>query len=136
MPNPYVVVVDDCPDESFLVTRIIDQLEQDVDLQMLQDGAQAIDELGNPKNRTPDLIILDNKLPLVSGIDVIKALMKIERYQTVPIVLISALFSKNEVKEAYRVGARSCVRKALEVTSWNRQLRSILAYWLTINDVQ
>ena len=136
MPNPYVVVVDDCPDESFLVTRIIEQLEQNIDLRILQDGAQAIDVLGDPGSRTPDLILLDNKLPLVSGIDVIKALMKFERYQSIPIVLISVGFSKSEIKTAYRVGARSCVRKELDVTTWNRQLRSILAYWLTINDVQ
>lgn len=135
MSNPYVVVVDDCPDETFLVKRIIEQHEQDVELQILQDGAQAVDFLSNPSNKTPDLIILDNKLPLVSGIEVIRALMKYERFQSVPIILISALFSKSEVKEAYRVGARSCVRKALDVTSWNRQLRSILAYWLTINDL-
>ncbi|KZZ79589.1 hypothetical protein A3766_10240 [Oleiphilus sp. HI0132] len=134
MPNPYVVV-DDCPDESFLVTRIIEQHEQEVDLCMLQNGAQAIDVLGDPGSRTPDLVILDNKLPFFTGIDVIKSLMNQARFHSVPIVLISAGFSKNEIKEAYRIGARSCVRQDLDVTNWNRQLRSVLAYWLTINEV-
>jgi CheY-like chemotaxis protein len=135
MPNPYVVVVDDCPDESFLFTRIIEQHEQDVDFRLLQDGAQAIDFLKNPDNKTPDLIILDNKLPLVSGIEVIKALMQHERYQSVPIILVSAAFSKGAIKEAYRAGARSCIRKDDDVPNWNRKLRSVFAYWLTINEV-
>lgn len=135
MPNPYVVVVDDCPDESFLVTRIIEQHDQDVELRMLQDGAQAVDVLGDPGNKTPDLIILDNKLPVFSGLEVIEALMKHDRYKSVPIVLISTSFSKAEIKQAYRVGARSCVQKAEAVTDWNRQLRSVLAYWLTINEM-
>ena len=63
MPNPYVVVVDDCPDEIFLVSRIIDQHELSVDLRVLHNGAEAIDVLGDPGGRIPDLIILDNKLP-------------------------------------------------------------------------
>lgn len=135
MPNPYVVVVDDCPDESFLVSRIIEQHEQDVDLCMLDNGAQAIDVLGDPGSRTPDLVILDNRMPFFSGVDVIKSLMKHERFQEVPMVLISSAFSKKDIKDAYRVGARSCVRKGDDITNWNRQLRSVLAYWLTINEV-
>ena len=135
MANPYVVVVDDCPDETFLVSRIIEQHEQDIDLCLLENGAQAIDVLGDPSSRKPDLVILDNKMPFFSGIDVIKSLNRSERFKSVPMVLMSTVLSRRDIEEAYRVGARSCVSKGDDITNWNRQLRSVLAYWLTINEV-
>lgn len=133
--RPYVVVVDDCPDESLLITRIFSKQSTPVDLCMLNDGAEALKLLSNPWGRRPALIIMDNKMPHKSGTEVVSELMKLEHIKKVPIVLMSAAFSQKELDAAYTAGVRSCVSKKDDSVAWSRQLRGIVSYWFDINEI-
>lgn len=131
--NIYVVVVDDNPDEGLLITRIFSRMDRAVDLAMLTNGEEALQLLKSPNSRQPDIIIMDNKMPGAKGIEVLRQLNEYPHIRELPIILMSAEFTKKELREAYRAGARSCVEKGHDSVVWNRNLRGILAYWLEIN---
>lgn len=135
MKKPYVILVDDCPDQSGLVERVINQYPVKIELLRLADGFEAVDLLTSPKARQPDLIMIDNKLPIMNGVDVIRRLMEKESMWDVPMVLVSCYLTESQAREAYRAGARSCVFKSLDIIEWNRQMRGVLNYWLEVNSM-
>lgn len=133
---PYVIVVDDDPDEGLLITRILSKMDPPVDLCLLNDGAEAIEKLSNKFARKPDLIIMDNKMPKHYGVEVIKELAEFQHIRQTPIVLMSAEFSRKEIRDAYEAGANSCVLKGDDSTEWARNLRAIITYWIEINRIE
>lgn len=130
----YVVAVDDNPDEGLLMARIFAKMETPpVDLCVLNDGRELYEMLKNPAARIPSLILLDNKMPFMSGIESLRGLMQLEHIRSIPVVILSTEFSKSELREAYKLGVRSCVVKCDDAARWNRVLRGLVTYWLEIN---
>lgn len=131
--NPYVIVIDDDPDEGLLITRIFAKLDAPVDLCILNNGEEAIEKLKSPEGREPSLVIMDNKMPKLTGTQVAHELKQYQHIQEIPIIMMSADFSRKEMREAYRAGIRSCVVKGKDTHEWSRNLRGVITYWLNIN---
>lgn len=133
--RPYVVLVDDCPDESMLAARILRDHPSNIELVELKDGLEAIDKLTAKDAKRPDLVLIDNKMPILKGVDVIRTLNEDERLWSTPMVLVSSRLTKQLVNDAYKAGARSCVEKEPDIIKWNRQMRGVLSYWLEVNKI-
>ena len=63
------------------------------------------------KNITPDLILLDINMPLVSGFDVIKMLKDDTRYANIPVIFLTAKDDKHTIETAMALGAADFVMK-------------------------
>src|SRR4051794_33098376 len=84
----------------------------------LRDGAQALNFIfsefstfyPNPKDSLR-LILLDLKMPKVSGIEVLRRLKADEQTRTIPAVILSSSRQEHDIQEAYQAGASSYVVK-------------------------
>ena len=96
-------------DEIDLVETVKLRLQtNDYEVKVAYDGHQALESLGDFK---PDLIILDLKLPLMSGEEVYKLLKLSPVAEKVPVILFTA--SKEDV-ETLKIGAEGFIKKPFE----------------------
>lgn len=107
---------------------------------VVPDGQQAIDYLTGAgvyadRNRfpIPFLILLDLKLPIRVGIDVLRWIHEQPELQTLLVVVLTSSADQKDVEECYRLGARSFLVKPLSVAERLAMAHAIKRYWLELN---
>lgn len=105
-----------------------------------RDGAEALEMLfGSSVERPhPDLselqlILLDLKLPKVSGLEVLRKIRADERTRTIPVVVLTSSDEERDVVESYGLGANSYVRKPIDFEQFVEAVRELGLYWLVLN---
>ena len=84
-------------------------------------------------NHTPRVILLDLKLPLVDGLEVLQQIKADPRTQPVPVVVMTASREECDIVESYRLGANSYIVKPVDFEQFTEAMRTISLYWLLLN---
>jgi CheY-like chemotaxis protein len=87
------------------------------------DGREALAWL---KTHTPDLAILDVKMPHVDGLDVCYRMKSVSRLQAVPVVILTAMRDTATLEGARAAGADAVVRKPLSGKDFRATVRELL----------
>jgi CheY-like chemotaxis protein len=110
-------------------------------LQVVEDGQQAIDYLagiGKFANRAqyplPCLVLLDLKLPIKMGLEVLHWIRQQPPLQTLLVIVLSSSRDAFDIDEAYRLGARSYLVKPLSMSERLEFAKAIKYYWLGLNE--
>ncbi|MGE0496209.1 MAG: response regulator [Ramlibacter sp.] len=136
-----VLVVEDDPDCLEFTTMALRQSGLVPEIAVARDGAEALDYLfaeGPHASRDvrdrPALILLDLKLPKLSGHDVLQRIRQDPRTDTIPVVVLTSSGEDGDIEASYRYGANSFVRKPVDFDRFNEQLRDLQVYWLKVNE--
>ena len=103
-----VLIVDDIPINVTLIDKMLKPFH--FVIEKANDGQTALDIVADNK---PDLILLDLMMPGMNGYDVIKQLRAKEETQQLPIIVISALNSNEDVVKGYDLGANDFLTKPI-----------------------
>ena len=103
-----VLIVDDIPINVTLIEKMLNPFH--FVIENANDGQTALDIVADNK---PDLILLDLMMPGMNGYDVIKQLRAKEETQQLPIIVISALNSNEDVVKGYDLGANDFLTKPI-----------------------
>lgn len=103
-----VLIVDDIPINVTLIEKMLKPFH--FVIEKANDGQTALDIVADNK---PDLILLDLMMPGMNGYDVIKQLRSKEETQQLPIIVISALNSNEDVVKGYDLGANDFLTKPI-----------------------
>ncbi|MDR0997641.1 MAG: response regulator [Treponema sp.] len=87
------------------------------------DGVEAIDQV---KHFYPDLILLDNIMPRMSGWEVTKTLKSDPRYRDIPIVMFSALDDVKDKLEGYELGVEDYITKPFNFSEVLARIQVVL----------
>ncbi|MHB1253457.1 MAG: response regulator transcription factor [Candidatus Humimicrobiaceae bacterium] len=74
------------------------------------------------KHKLPDLILLDLVLPKIDGFDVCNILKNDEKTKNIPIIIISARTSKEEIDKAISLGAKSYIAKPFSINQIKKKI--------------
>ncbi|MCI0514916.1 response regulator [candidate division KSB1 bacterium] len=109
----------------------------------VQDGEEALDFLFHQgkyedavKYPTPDIILLDLRLPKVDGHEVLSIIKKDRRLRTIPVVVLSSSDNPKDVRLATENHVNSYLTKPLDLRKFQQLLKAVGAYWLTWNRYQ
>ena len=134
-----ILLVEDSPTDAELTLRALRKANLGDSTLWLQDGQQALNFLlgegeyaGMPPGR-PQLILLDMKLPRVSGIDVLRRVKSDVRYRSIPIVMLTSSNEERDIVEAYALGVNSYLVKPVDFHSLGEQVVKAGVYWLHAN---
>ena len=107
----------------------------------VKDGAEALDFLfsegayiGRPLETTLKVILLDLKIPKVSGKEVLTKIKSNELTRKIPVVVLTSSREDPDIKECYRLGANGYVVKPLEFDDFHRAISELGLYWLIVNE--
>ena len=136
-----ILLVEDNPQDAELTTRALKKHNLANRLILVEDGAEALDFIfchGIYKDRCvsnpPKVVLLDLKLPKVSGLEVLRALKQDERTRPIPVVIITSSREDPDIKTAYGLGANSYVVKPVDFDAFAEAVSSLGFYWLLVNE--
>ena len=141
MNSKLILVVEDNPDHLELTVLTIEEQGVDADIVVAREGAQALDFLlgqgphaGRDTQRQPSFVLLDMKLPKLSGLDVLRSVRAHPLTAMVPVVMLTSSSEESDIVACYRAGANSFIRKPVDFGEFTKKLDCLQAYWLGVNE--
>lgn len=138
--NVEILLVEDSPQDVELTLRALRSRNVANHVHVVKDGAEALDFLfakGRYANRVarlaPKLVLLDLKLPKVSGLEVLKALKGNEQTKHIPVAILTSSQEEKDMVESYRLGANSYIVKPVEFDNFVEAVSVLGLYWLVVN---
>ncbi|GAA2516635.1 response regulator [Pilimelia columellifera] len=135
-PEPILLVEDNADDIMFTI-RAFRKNQVPNEIIVASDGVQALSMLlpedGEPA-LSPILVLLDVKLPLVDGLEVLRRLRADPRTRTMPVVVMTTSNEERDIVESYRLGANSFVRKPVGFAEFEDAAKTLSQYWLRLNE--
>ncbi|MGB2762342.1 MAG: response regulator [Minisyncoccales bacterium] len=97
-------------DDTFLIDIYTTKLEQDgFSVRVAKNGQEAFELL---KKEIPDILVLDIVLPQIDGWEVLSELKKNAQWKAIPVIILSNLGQKAEVKKGLDLGVQKYLIKA------------------------
>jgi CheY-like chemotaxis protein len=139
--RPFIILyVEDDPAHAEFTRMSFERKLEGYHLMHLSDGQQALDYLfckgkyRDMKDRpNPDLILLDLRLPVVDGLEVLKRIKDDNVLCCIPIVILSTSGSESDKERAYRLHVNSYLVKPLDASRFTRMIESFGNYWMEWN---
>jgi len=135
-----ILLVEDNPSDEGLVIRALRNHNIDNPIIIVRDGQEAVDYLfgvgsyeGRNVDDTPELIMLDLKLPKVSGLEVLQQIHSDERTKLLPVVILTSSTEDRDIIESYSLGANSYVSKPVEFNEFSEAVKQLGLYWILFN---
>lgn len=135
--NKFILLVEDNPDDEALTLRTVRKITPLL-VTVIRDGAETLDFLfcsGNYKERkpwAPTLIILDLKLPKLSGLDALRRIRQDARTCHVPVIIFTSSTEEQDILNSYKLGANSYISKPVDFTRYRDSLKQVVEYWLNL----
>src|SRR4029077_18220166 len=136
MHDRSILLVEDNPDDEALTRRALAKNNIQNEIVLARDGAEALDWLlgtgphvGHPA--TPELVLLDLKLPKVDGLEVLRRIRANPSTRLLPVVILTSSREERDVVTGYGLGANSYIRKPVDFGQFAqahrqpRRLRSV-----------
>jgi two-component system, response regulator len=142
MTDPYIMLVEDNPDDEALTMRALKQRGVANEVVIAHDGAEALDYLlgtgpheGRDLREQPQVVLLDLKLPKIDGLQVLQRLRADERTRTLPVVVLTSSDEDRDLENCYQCGANSYVRKPVVFAQFADAVYQLGHYWLLLNQL-
>jgi two-component system response regulator len=130
---PPVLLVEDNVDDERLTLRAGKKMGVDSFI-VARTGDEALRELiEQGDGRALGLVLLDLKLPKVSGLEVLERLREHAGTRTVPVVVFTSSDEEGDILRSYELGANSFVRKPVDYDHFMEAIQGVLSYWLGLN---
>jgi two-component system response regulator len=136
MTEARILLIEDNPMDIKLTRRALAKAGVQAQLDVAEDGEQALRRLlGPPEARgpSPDLVLLDLKLPKIDGHQVLERIRGDVRTRRLPVIVLTSSAEEADLARSYDLGANSYVRKPVEFDAFVEAARQVGAYWLVLN---
>lgn len=136
MGNPFVLLVEDNPDDVALTLRAWKNSGIANRVAVVPDGAAALEYLLGPDAASrplPAVVLLDLNLPKVDGLEVLRRLRAADRTRALPTVILTSSREEQDIAAGYRLGCNSFVRKPVEFGEFAAAVGQLGLYWLLLN---
>ena len=135
-----LLLVEDDPNDVELALIALRKHKLANKIHVVRDGEEALDFLfcrgpyaQRTSNGPPKVILLDLKLPKVSGLEVLKAIKDDPRTRPVPVVVMTSSREQRDMVEGYRLGVNSYIQKPIDFDQFQTIIRDLGYYWLVVN---
>ncbi|MEW6601455.1 MAG: response regulator [Nitrospirota bacterium] len=136
-----ILLVEDNPTDAELTTRELQKKNIANKIHWVKDGAEALEYVfctgkysDREINHVPRVILLDLKLPKVSGIEVLRKIKADERTKHVPVVVLTSSKEEPDVKTCYDLGVNSYIVKPVEFEGFVKAVQELGLYWILLNE--
>lgn len=127
---PSILLAEDSEDDRALAFRAMRKCGVPVAVQVATDGQRALSLLSDPKAVVPALVVLDVKMPRLSGIEVLGAIRDDARFDQVPVVMMTSSDEPTDIEVCRRLGADAYVRKPVDFEEYLGLVAEVAQFWL------
>ena len=135
-----ILLVEDNPSDAELAVRELRRHKFANTIHLICDGAEAMDFIfcrgayqHRSFSRPPKLILLDMKLPKVSGLEILKAIKGDPRTRATPVVILTSSSEQRDLVESYQIGVNAFIQKPVGFDDFRRVVEQVGMFWLAVN---
>jgi two-component system, response regulator len=137
-----ILLVEDNQNDIELALRALKKSGLANNIYVVNDGEDALDfvycknkyESRNSDN-IPKVILLDLKLPKVSGLEIIRILKSDEEKKVIPVIVMTSSNQEKDMIESYKLGVNSYIQKPVDFDQFVIAVNQIGYYWLLLNQL-
>ena len=137
-----ILLVEDNPDDEELTRRALKKNNLCNELVVAHDDQKALGYLfgtGVYQGRDPSVmsqvVLLDLRLPKVSGLEVSERIRSDESTRRLPVVILTSSEEEQACMEGYLRADDSCVCKPVDILEFHEAVRELGMYWVLLNEV-
>jgi CheY-like chemotaxis protein len=136
----HILIAEDDPRDLELSMAALEEYNLANKIIVVHDGEELLDYLyrrGKFGTRTPDnpaVVLLDLKMPKVTGIEVLKIIKADERLKSIPIVVLTSSREEPDLIECYRLGVNAYVVKPVDFTEFMKAVKLLGVFWVAVNE--
>lgn len=138
--NIEILFAEDSMDDAALTIRALKKGGLLNSIHHVKDGAEALDFLyGNgvyaarDTKSHPKIILLDLKMPKVSGMEVLAKIKSDPALKSIPVVILTSSKEDPDIKLCYELGTNSYIVKPVESDSFFQTIQELRLYWMILN---
>ncbi|SDM90671.1 CheY chemotaxis protein or a CheY-like REC (receiver) domain [Daejeonella rubra] len=136
-----ILFAEDSIDDATLTIRALTKSGFTNKLHHVKDGAEALDFIycrgiyaSRNINEKPKLLLLDLKMPKLTGMQVLEKVKLDPGYKSIPVVILTSSNEDPDVKKCYALGANSYIVKPVDSNKFFNAIKEIGMYWMIINE--
>ena len=137
----HILLAEDDPQDAELAMTALNDLNLAKNVTVVSDGAEALDYLYHRGKYTaraggnPALVMLDNKMPKVSGLEVLQIIKTDAHLQAIPVVALTSSREPSDLAEFYRHGVNAYVVKPVGFPEFMKAVKLLGDFWGKVNEV-
>lgn len=134
-----ILLVEDNPNDVELALHALTKQKLANQVHVVRDGVEALEfvfSTGRYEGRAqqnPKVILLDLKLPLIDGLEVLRRVRNDSRTATVPVVVLTSSREERDLVESYKLGANSYIVKPVDWEQFTHAVQEVGMYWALLN---
>lgn len=134
-----ILLVEDNPNDEMLALHAFKKHNLANKVHVVHDGAEALEFIfctgaySERRWQNPKVILLDKKLPLVDGMDVLRQVRADPRTRLIPVVMLTSSAEERDMVESYQLGVNSYIVKPINFEQFSEMAKQLGYYWLIVN---
>lgn len=130
-----LLLIDDNEDEARLTVRVLNRNNLSRKITYMRDSEEALRMLTSSSTiDLPKVILLDLKMPRLSGLDMLKILKSNERCRMIPVVMLTSSKEHSDIISSYHSGVNAYIVKPVNSDEFAHTVSEIGVFWLTLNN--
>ncbi len=134
-----ILFAEDDPNDIELTMMALEEYNLSNEVVSVKNGVEALDYLyrrGKFSDRPgghPILVLLDNKMPKKSGLDVLREIKADPELKKIPVVMLTSSKEDRDILESYNLGVNAYVVKPVIFYDFVEAVKSLGLFWLLTN---
>ncbi len=135
-----ILLAEDNPRDVELTLAALAEHPLSYDVVIVRDGPEVLDYLHRRAafearpGGDPAVVVLDIKMPRMSGLEVLKRIRADARLHSLPVVMLTSSSERRDLVESYRLGANAYVVKPVAFDDFIGAVKSLGQFWTSLNE--
>src|SRR5262249_25319920 len=135
-----ILLVEDDPKDVELTLTALEEYNLANEVVVVHDGVEALDYLYHRgafqmrSGENPAVMLLDLKLPLIDGMEVLKQVKADEKLKMIPIVVLTSSREEKDMVASYQLGVNAYVVKPVDFHEFVNAIKELGVFWAVINE--
>lgn len=130
--TPLVIFAEDDNEDWILVEETLQECASFCCAERVRDGLELMERLRDAEKKTPDVILMDLKMPRKDGIEALAEIRSDKSLRHIPVIIMTTSKTESDVVQSYTTGANSYVVKPVTFEAMHKVLKDLHYYWGTV----
>lgn len=129
-----ILLVEDNLYDIKLIMKAFEKINLTTRVHVVYDGEEALNFIfSKVDKKLPKLVLLDLKLPKISGLEVLKKIKSNQKTKFLPVVILTSSQEESDLIRSYDFGANSFIVKPVDFNKFVQAITEIGIYWTFLN---
>lgn len=129
-----ILLVEDDRVDAMTVKRALTDIQENNQLDIVQNGEEALIFLRDPKNKRPSIILLDLNMPRMNGIEFLRVIKQEKDLRLIPVIILTTSRAELDRIQSFELGASGYMVKPVDYSEFVEIMKTIKQYW-TISEL-